>query len=268
MTKSALFLTTGVILCTSLAAQGQQETYRCKESGCELTHRSGGSYQQRMAGDDRYQIRSDFGQPGASCEDGQCDINSRQPCSECTDGSCETGSRRQGLRSNSFPYVAEWSGIANRSRRLDDPFRPASRNQQGDPESDRRDLSRLPSRFQPTSFESRGPTAAAVSWDTDIRRAVDQAAQENLPILVQVSAPWCPHCQRMKSETYRNPNLTSLINARFVAIAVNTDEQRDFVEKMGIQSLPTTLIVGPDLRVLNRLQGFQSAEQLMQAMSR
>jgi thioredoxin-like negative regulator of GroEL len=72
----------------------------------------------------------------------------------------------------------------------------------------------------------------------------------------------------MKEKTYTHRELTSLINERFVAISVDADQQRDFIKQMGIQSLPTTLIVAPDLQVLKRLEGFQSANQLMQVMSR
>ena len=268
MTKSALFLTAGVILCTSVAVRGQQDSCRCDESGCELNRPPGGSCRQRMAGGDRDRTRREFNRQGGHCADGRCDLNSADPQSGCHDGNCRIDSRHQDRRSGSFPYVAERPGTSDRSRRLDNPFRPASRNHRGSRDSDRWDLNQIPTRFQPTSFESRGPAPRTISWNTNIKRAAELAAQENRPILVQVSAPWCPHCQRMKSETYTNRNLTNLINERFVAIAVNADEQRDFVGQMGIQSLPTTLIVGSDLRVLNRLQGFQSAEQLMQTLSR
>lgn len=72
----------------------------------------------------------------------------------------------------------------------------------------------------------------------------------------------------MKNETYTDPELVNLINERFVAVAIDADQQREFVERMEIRSLPTTLIVGSDLRVLSRLQGFQSSGQLLQALSR
>lgn len=94
------------------------------------------------------------------------------------------------------------------------------------------------------------------------------AARDNRPILVQVTAPWCPHCERMKEVTWTDPQLVQLVGERFVAIEVNADEQRDFIDRMGIQSLPTTLVVGSDLQVLDRLQGFQSADQLLQTLSR
>lgn len=59
-----------------------------------------------------------------------------------------------------------------------------------------------------------------------------------------------------------------MINDRFVAVEVDADEQRQFIEEMQIQSLPTTLVVSPDLRILKRVQGFQSAGQMLQMLSR
>jgi len=107
-----------------------------------------------------------------------------------------------------------------------------------------------------------------ISWQSNIQGAVDKAKQAGLPLLIQVSAEWCPHCVRMKRETFADPQLSNIINQRFVAVEVDADRQRDFIKQMGIQSLPTTLVVAPDLRILDRLQGFQSADQLMKVLSR
>jgi len=72
----------------------------------------------------------------------------------------------------------------------------------------------------------------------------------------------------MKQESWTDPQLMGLVSQQYVAVEVNADEQRDFIRQMRIQSLPTTLIVAPDLKILNRAKGFQSAQQLLQLMSR
>ena len=170
----------------------------------------------------------------------------------CSDGSCDLNQRsdRSHLRYLTANDQTQWHDI--------DRF----------PEADRRNSTPIPTYLRPTSYESRRPDAQSINWDPNIRNAVNRAAQQKRTILVQVSAAWCGQCIRMKEETYTNRKLTSLINERFVAISVDADQQRDFIEQMDIQSLPTTLIVAADLQVLNRLEGFQSAHQLVQALSR
>ena len=197
-----------------------------------------------------------FGHPPVSrypdplCEDGQCDINFGNSRNSCDDGTCEIGLRHEDHGSNSFPYVSERQAAAGRIRELSERLKP---EYQTSPRN---------------SNETRRPAVQTISWNTDIRRAANLASRENRLILIQISAPWCSHCERMKNETYTDPNLIHLIGRRFVAIEVNADDQKDFVEQMGIRSLPTTLIVAPDLRILNRSQGFQTSEQLMQTLSR
>lgn len=211
---------------------------------------------------------------GRHCKDGRCVIPTGYGRGDCADGRCEPGygaesgygARRD--RRLAFPYAPERADRNDSGRRLDDPFRPVSHEQRWSPGYDDRDRRPIPANYMPTRYESRRPSYQSIEWNTSIRRAVDQAARENRPILVQVSAPWCPHCQQMKETSWTNPQLTRLVNERFVAIEVNADEQRDFIDRMGIKSLPTTLVVGSDLQVLDRLQGFQSADQLLQTLSR
>jgi len=268
MNHSTLWITTAAILCTTLTAQGTHEICRCREYGNELTRRTGPSYHTRPTAGVRFPGISVRGLSETDCRNGFCDVDSRYPQTGCDDEFCEVGFRHQDHGTNSFPYVSERSRRNGPQRRLSDPFRPASSREQRRPAPDRRDYRLDRPQYQPADFEARRRETRRVSWNTNIRHAVDQAAWGRRQILVQVSASWCSHCQRMKNETYTDPELVNLINERFVAVAIDADQQREFVERMEIRSLPTTLIVGSDLRVLSRLQGFQSSGQLLQALSR
>ena len=239
---------------------------QCDESGCSIDGRS--SFQSGAPGlkRNRFDDQRLTGYRDAECRDGeccidrQCDPAAGHGARDCRDGSCDTGhGYESGRQQNRRPDIGQ-GDIADRRPRLDNPFRPASRNQQRF-DSRRREVI-------PTGFNARRPDLRGIQWESSIQAAVNQAQRSGLPIVVQVSAPWCPHCQRMKQETWTNPQLAGLINQNFVAVTVNSDEQRDFVRQMGIKSLPTTLIVAPDLKIMNRVQGFQSAQQLLRLMSR
>ncbi len=290
MMKSAFMTMSCALLLTAATAQAQYDSSRCDEYGCDLNQPSGRAWRQMLAADSRRYNWQLSRVDGAGCRYGLCDLNGRcrnDDCrcedgrccvdgrcgidgcrcdnGNCKDGRCDLGSRNGYGPRDTFPYADE---RGTRSRRLEDPFRPADYRIPSRSDYGRPDPRPIPTRYEPVRYESRRPDYRSIHWNSSIRRAVDQAARENRPILVQVTAPWCPHCERMKEVTWRDPEVVNLINERYVAIEVNADEQREFVQKMGIQSLPTTLIVNPDLQVLDRRQGFQSADQMLRALSR
>jgi thiol-disulfide isomerase/thioredoxin len=261
--KSTFLLLTAAVLTSTASANDSGHRSRCDESGCHIGEHGRRNSGPRMSANDRYQGDYSSFWRGRDCADGEC----------CPNGQCrlESGKRSyngaddrdqneygpEAAHRHDFLYRSEVAD--SRDRRLANPFRPVGHES----EFSRNDRAPIP-----TGFESQRPVSRRVSWQSDLQRAVDDAKRAGLPLLIQVSAEWCPHCVRMTRETYTDPQLTNIISQRYVAVSVDADEQREFIQQMGIQSLPTTLVVAPDLRILNRLQGFQSADQIMQALSR
>jgi len=85
-------------------------------------------------------------------------------------------------------------------------------------------------------------------------------------MLVKVTADWCGYCKRMKAETFTNAGIIGEINATFVAVELNADTNRELIKRMGVQSLPTILVISPDQQILDREEGFRSAAQLSQLL--
>lgn len=109
----------------------------------------------------------------------------------------------------------------------------------------------------------------AVNWYTDLNRASRFVQTNRRPMLVNVTADWCSHCTRMKDETFTDARfLQMLTSSGVVPVRLDADANRELVAKIGIRSLPTTLIVTPDLKIQERLQGFRSAEQLTESLRR
>ena len=73
----------------------------------------------------------------------------------------------------------------------------------------------------------------------------------------------------MKNETFTDARLIQNLNsAGYLPVRLDADANRELVQRIGVTSLPTTLIVSPDLRIQERLSGFRSAEQLAQSLRR
>ena len=85
-------------------------------------------------------------------------------------------------------------------------------------------------------------TAAAVAQDKKpFDRAAFEAAQaQGKPILIDVSAPWCPTCRAQApilSKLLRDPRFKNM-----VAFNVDYDSQKDVLRKLNVQRQSTLIV--------------------------
>jgi thioredoxin 1 len=108
-----------------------------------------------------------------------------------------------------------------------------------------------------------GIEAAEIPWSTDIEQSLQQAAAGNQLVLMEFTADWCVFCKKMEKNTFTNANVAQRISRNFVAVRVDADQNKDLVKDLGIKGLPAILVVSPDLKVVERISGFQTAEALI-----
>ena len=106
-------------------------------------------------------------------------------------------------------------------------------------------------------------TAEEISWATDPEQALQEAADSGKPVLMQFTASWCVYCKRMEKSTFTSEEVAERISEDFVAVRVDADKHKDLVKDLEIKGLPAILVVSPDLEILHRISGFQTAEALM-----
>jgi hypothetical protein len=66
----------------------------------------------------------------------------------------------------------------------------------------------------------------------------------------------------MKAETFGDPRIVEHVTGCFVPVEVNADRNPKLMEAVGVEALPTTVIVSPELRVIRKFKGYQTADQL------
>lgn len=118
--------------------------------------------------------------------------------------------------------------------------------------------------LQPVGYRS----DVSVKWESDFRTGVQHSLQSGLPLLVQVSADWCGYCQKMKQETLVDPTVIRTLNRGFVTVMLDADANRELVQQLNVKSLPTTLVILPNGRVVENLNGYQSASALQTMLNR
>jgi thioredoxin-related protein/YHS domain-containing protein len=104
--------------------------------------------------------------------------------------------------------------------------------------------------------------ASKVTWQTDLAQAVHEAGRVQKPLLLEFTASWCGYCRKMKQTTFADERIAEHVNGCFVPVSIDADRNEGLMRRAGVESLPTTLILSHDLRVVRRIAGYQTPEQL------
>ncbi len=100
-----------------------------------------------------------------------------------------------------------------------------------------------------------------IRWQTDYRQAQRIRAEQQRPMLIFVTMDSCHHCHKMLATTYKDPIVANSVSRAFVATVVNSADQPELARALGVRIYPTTFLVGPDNRVVDRMEGYQAAGQ-------
>jgi len=92
------------------------------------------------------------------------------------------------------------------------------------------------------------------------------AQKSNRPILVFVSMPNCPHCVKMIDQTYHLSEVEQLVSDSFETIKVGRYTHAKLVSKLQIKWYPTTVLVGPNNKILDVIEGYVDAKQFQQRL--
>ncbi len=107
-----------------------------------------------------------------------------------------------------------------------------------------------------------------INWRSVYADAADEAAAANKPLLIEVTAVWCGACRQMQQLTFSDRRVIQRVESGYVPLVIDADEHPDLVAGFRVASLPTTLVVSPDLKILKRFTGYQSASSLFSELER
>jgi YHS domain-containing protein/thioredoxin-related protein len=102
-------------------------------------------------------------------------------------------------------------------------------------------------------------TVSAGAFRTDYEQARQDARSQGRPLLVTITASWCGACRQMDQLTFTDARVRRLVDERFVAVTVDSDQHAGVVSAFGVSALPTTLVIQPSGEPLRRWVGFQDA---------
>lgn len=99
---------------------------------------------------------------------------------------------------------------------------------------------------------------AASGFRSDFKAALQEAEEKQVPLLIHFYADWCMPCQRMEREVFTNPAVKEYLSSHVIPLKVNSDHRQDLVNRYGVQTLPSDVLIDPlNGRVIALNAGYQ-----------
>lgn len=88
-----------------------------------------------------------------------------------------------------------------------------------------------------------------------LERALMLAKSQGKPVLVDFSAIWCPTCRALHADVFTNAGVKLAITSGYVLARVDYEapEARAFMQRYGVQSFPTLLVLAADGSLVRRV---------------
>lgn len=103
---------------------------------------------------------------------------------------------------------------------------------------------------------SLGGNPGTVFRDINIKDAIYDANAESKYIMLYFYSDWCEPCQWMEKNCLNKPEITTLINKKFIPLKVDLDELSGFElrRKYEVKIIPTVIILDSDGQVVDRVE--------------
>ncbi|HBN79320.1 MAG TPA: hypothetical protein DD473_26575 [Planctomycetaceae bacterium] len=110
--------------------------------------------------------------------------------------------------------------------------------------------------------------AGSLKWESDYDKAKKQAVVESKPLLIMFTASWCGPCKRMKSSTLSNSKIEHEIEANFIPVMIDTDDNPGVTRKFGVSAMPTIAVVDPTTEKSEKVRGYQGTSEFLTFLDR
>ncbi|QDS98729.1 thioredoxin family protein [Adhaeretor mobilis] len=86
------------------------------------------------------------------------------------------------------------------------------------------------------------------AWKTALKR--------QRPLVIMFTSDQCHYCKKMLLQTYRHPGIQRLLIENSETVLAHAEKYPSLLKQMRIQSFPTTLVISPQGKVLEAIQGY------------
>jgi thioredoxin-related protein len=109
----------------------------------------------------------------------------------------------------------------------------------------------------------------ASKWNTSLDQARAEAAEKDQLIFVEMYATWCGWCRKMRQEVFPSETFQNA-TTDLVLLRLDTEDGKTgskLARDIQIQSLPTIVLLTPDMMIAGVIAGFAPAERFVQQLA-
>jgi thioredoxin-related protein len=103
-----------------------------------------------------------------------------------------------------------------------------------------------------------------VAWRYEYDKARKEAAEKGRPLVIDFFTDNCFYCKKLDQTTFKDPTVHGVINARFIPLKVNADQDPYLAQQLRIQSYPTIVLASHDGQILRVIEGFKEAPAFLE----
>jgi len=101
-----------------------------------------------------------------------------------------------------------------------------------------------------------------IQWSS-YEKGIEQAEKQNKKILLYFHADWCAFCKKMDTSTFQDQTLVAYLTDNFIAIAVDSEQEKKIASAYRVRGLPTLWLLKEDSEKLSSLPGYVDADRLI-----
>ncbi|MBS0265178.1 MAG: thioredoxin family protein [Planctomycetes bacterium] len=106
---------------------------------------------------------------------------------------------------------------------------------------------------------ARADLTAESVWGHDFTAAEAEAAASGRPLVIHFHAKWCGPCKAMERDLLHTQAILKELDAKYVAVKVDTDKYPNLVQRFGIKGMPTDIVLSPEGKTLARTEGYDAS---------
>lgn len=112
-----------------------------------------------------------------------------------------------------------------------------------------------------------------------LEQALKLASENGKKILIDVYAEWCPFCQRMQSEVYKDSTVIQAISDYFIWVQINIESdnlvnflghemtETQFARALENENVPTTYFLNNEGSIIGKQPGYIESETFSQLLN-
>ncbi|HEB53284.1 MAG TPA: thioredoxin domain-containing protein [bacterium] len=86
----------------------------------------------------------------------------------------------------------------------------------------------------------------SVNWQHFEPAVLARAADEDRPVLMLITAPWCQHCRELLATSFADPGVVEIVHESFLPVHVDAERRPDVNQRYGTGAWPTIAWLTPD----------------------